>query len=735
MKIKIKTIRCKTIIIIIIIFGLIIAEIVTPKISRAEGNTGTLIGNLLWNSFGKDILFTILEAVQYFLSWLVKAGASFLEAMLNVSFLRHLNVIKEGWTLLRNFANMLFILFMVIIAFATILRIEQYGIKKLLPKVIFVALLINFSMVFCAAIIDVSNVTADFFIKDIKNKISGEQSISASFADAMNIGGIYKVYTDCDQFFKEEWSKCIWKFKYIIDFSQVSRLQCETNVLVMRDFCQKQGKIATRNDDATFLNLFLATTVGSIVMLIAAFTLFAGGILLLIRVISLWMLVMISPLVYTCYVLPSLNSNWKKWWSKFLNWCIFAPVYTFFIWVAVKLAVNNFNKEMEIAANSGTSGVIGDFGTGAHSFLTNPAGQLVSYGVMVGFLIGGLVVAKQLGVAGADSVMKIATNVKKGATDWAKRTALKPSKYAGAGALRMGAKLFGGENTKLGRRMGAKAAQVKQSTAQSKENKAYANLLKTMNDKDLLREVETAGGVRKLIATQEAKRRGLLREAERPVVQKSMQAMRSYGDEEGARSLEELRPDAIENDPARKEAIERAIKEGTHKKWSKKVLQSPEGIRVLGELKRQLGIGEFAKVFKGWAKEIQETAEDAMKSEFTSDFTNMDNISKRKDYAKVTGKVQEAFLSDNMGVIQSSYFASSKRSIQNYIQGLGNEDFGNLRTNSDKALAARYIKPSQVQGAGAKLTGKDKERMKIIAQGFNPAAYDEMIKPKSNWTT
>lgn len=691
----------------------------------------------IWGDIGKDILSTIGDAIQYLFSWLLKAGASFFEGMLGIGFKNSIGIITTGWTVCRDVANMFFILFMVITAFATIFRIEEYGIKKLLPKVIVIALLINFSMVFCSAIVDFSNIFADFFIKDITENLSQTNEskgiISATFADAFNVTGTYVTFTNCEDFKKLGDAECS---RFSSFWDPTSLAICKQAFQNKFEECKTTGRTTTLIDeksDASFLNLFLEYTVGSIVLLMAAFVLFAGGIMILFRIIVICFLMIISPLVFMCYILPSLRTNWSKWWKTFLNWCIFAPAYAFFVWIAIQIAVSGANKRMGLEANQYT--ISGNYNPMANSFISAPGQQLISYLVILGFLIGGLIVAKQLGIYGAKAVIKIAKGAQKGATNWAKRTALKPSKYAGAGALRMGAKLFGGENTKLGRRMGAKAAQVKQSTAQSKENKAYANLLKTMNDKDLLREVETAGGVRKLIATQEAKRRGLLREAERPVVQKSMQAMRSYGNEEGARSLEELRPDAIENDPARKEAIERAIKEGTHKKWSKKVLQSPEGIRVLGELKRQLGIGEFAKVFKGWAKEIQETAEDAMKSEFTSDFTNMDNISKRKDYAKVTGKVQEAFLSDNMGVIQSSYFASSKRSIQNYIQGLGDEDFGNLRTNSDKALAARYIKPSQVQGAGAKLTGKDKERMKIIAQGFNPAAYDEMIKPRSNWTT
>ena len=158
----------------------------------------------IWGDIGKDILSTIGDAIQYLFSWLLKAGASFFEGMLGIGFKSSIEIITTGWTVCRDIANMLFILFMVVIAFATIFRIEEYGIKKLLPKVIGIALLINFSMVFCSAIIDFSNIFADFFIKDITKNLSQTNEskgiISATFADAFNVTGTYVTFTNCEDF-------------------------------------------------------------------------------------------------------------------------------------------------------------------------------------------------------------------------------------------------------------------------------------------------------------------------------------------------------------------------------------------------------------------------------------------------------------------------------------------------------------------------------------------------------
>jgi len=684
-----------------------------------------------WNPLddaAKSIVTTVATAINWFLGWLVKAGASIFEGALNIGFTSTLSVIKIGWTACRDFANMLFILFMIIIAFATILRIENYGIKKLLPKVILVALLINFSMVFASAIIDVSNITANAFIKDIRGKLG---SISGVFGDTVDITSTQR-FLSCDQ----------WKTKLLKDCEifKLGPSAITDSFTTCTERANKQviecehGRAEPPEATQAFLDIVLNYTAAGILLIMAAFTFFAGAIMLLFRIIAIWFLVIISPLAFMCHILPSLEVHWKKWWSKFLNWCIFAPAYAFFIWMAMQIASS---KNLEaIKAEAGTSGISGYTGSIASSFVMGPGQILIQSFLVVGFLIGGIIVAQQLGIAGANATMKIAQGVKKGATNWAKRTATRPVKtggrLVGATAMGLGGKLFKG--TTLGRRMQAKSAQIKQSAVQSAENKKYVNLLNTMTDENIEKEIMSAMGARKLIAVQTAKKRGILRETDRAVAEQSMKTMRAYGDEEGARSLEELRPDAIKNPAKKKEAIERAIKEGTHKKWSEKVFEAPEGAEVLRELQEQLGTGEFAKIFKGWAKNIQKIAEETMISEFTNDFTNADNLKKRENYAKTTGKVREAFLSDNEGTIQLSYFASAEPVIKTHIQGLNDEGFGNLKTDEDKKLAAMYMKASQVFGAGTKLSGQDKELIKAMAKISNPAAYAEMLSAK-NWTT
>lgn len=66
----------------------------------------------------------------------------------------------KAWSVMRNYANILFIIGFIIIVLSqvTSLGISNYGIKKLLPKLIIVAVLVNLSFPITAILVDLSNI-------------------------------------------------------------------------------------------------------------------------------------------------------------------------------------------------------------------------------------------------------------------------------------------------------------------------------------------------------------------------------------------------------------------------------------------------------------------------------------------------------------------------------------------------------------------------------------------------
>src|SRR5665811_2039031 len=73
-------------------------------------------------------------------------------------------VIINGWRVARDVANMFFVVVLLVIAFGTILQLENYNYKKWLPKLILMAILINFSKTICGLLIDVAQVVMLTFV-------------------------------------------------------------------------------------------------------------------------------------------------------------------------------------------------------------------------------------------------------------------------------------------------------------------------------------------------------------------------------------------------------------------------------------------------------------------------------------------------------------------------------------------------------------------------------------------
>lgn len=105
------------------------------------------------------VLYVIQSALVHIL-WMVAGflnNAFWWNVML---FPSNMLVVLKGWTILRDIANGFFILIILWIAFTIIFSIEQFGGKKLLVRVIAVALLINFSLTLVTLVFGVANILA-----------------------------------------------------------------------------------------------------------------------------------------------------------------------------------------------------------------------------------------------------------------------------------------------------------------------------------------------------------------------------------------------------------------------------------------------------------------------------------------------------------------------------------------------------------------------------------------------
>ena len=97
--------------------------------------------------------------------------------------------IYQGWATFRNIANIVFIILfiLVILSQVTGVGISNYGIKKMLPRLIAVALLVNLSYIICQLAVDVSNILGyglESMLESLSNDVPAPDTIG-SFAHSL----------------------------------------------------------------------------------------------------------------------------------------------------------------------------------------------------------------------------------------------------------------------------------------------------------------------------------------------------------------------------------------------------------------------------------------------------------------------------------------------------------------------------------------------------------------------
>lgn len=261
-------------------------------------------------------------------------------------------VINKSWEIMRNFANMFFIVALILMAFATIFDVlpgaAKYNARTLFGRFLFTALLINFSLVLGVMVIDGTQILSNTFlvaIGDMANRLGQDLNPSQLLPDESTITAA--VSTDA------------------IVFGTLSTLIFSI-VLVF-----------------TFL-----------------FSILTAFIFTFIRIPILWALLIVSPMAWILNVFPAGEGMFKKWWSTFIGWNMFLPIYLFFLYFGLYFLSNQKDIIQSIASEVSQAKI-----TESLPFSL----QLVFFYLMTAiFLIGGTMVAMKASMFSGTGVVNVA---------------------------------------------------------------------------------------------------------------------------------------------------------------------------------------------------------------------------------------------------------------------------------------------------------------------------------------
>ncbi|HPF31097.1 MAG TPA: hypothetical protein PLO25_02190 [Candidatus Saccharibacteria bacterium] len=178
------------------------------------------------------------------------------------------------WQSMRNIANVLFVIAFLVIIFSqmTGVGITNYGVKKMLPRLIIVAILVNISYFICQIAVDLSNILG-YSIKDFLSQI--------------------------------------------ITLSQPAQSQTTTWVGIVGGVLGATAGISILFSSLAALMPVIIAGVISLMMIL---------LILIVRQVLVILLVVFSPLAFIAYLLPNTESFFKKWQKIFISMLLVFPI-------------------------------------------------------------------------------------------------------------------------------------------------------------------------------------------------------------------------------------------------------------------------------------------------------------------------------------------------------------------------------------------------------------------------
>lgn len=215
---------------------------------------------------------------------------------------------EQAWSFFQGMANTLFVILFLFVIFSQLtgVGIDNYGIKKIMPKLVVVAVLINLSYLICVICVDLSNIVGNGLQNLFDSLPTGSPDASVSAALGSGAGAT-----------------------------------AITAVILLAGL--GGGALVIWEKPAILISLL----VGALGVVIAIFFVF---ILLAAREAAIIVLTVISPLAFACYMLPNTKKAFDKWLKFWEGLLLLYPI------CGALIGGGNFVSNLLLSAGIATQG-------------------------------------------------------------------------------------------------------------------------------------------------------------------------------------------------------------------------------------------------------------------------------------------------------------------------------------------------------------------------------------------
>lgn len=333
-------------------------QVATNAAKESPGACWSVLGGLKLKNCVNNVIYFVGDIVAGLLMiflYLVNQvfNLAIYLSVYNFSEYANGNGVIKAWRIGRDVANMLFIFILLYIGIGHMLQLRQVDAKKMVVRLVFIALLLNFSAVLPKVVIDASNLLALQFYEQM--------------GDGETWGGMPDITK-----------------------AMVTRLGIFSEPSGKSQFLENYGgnnmpQLPAHGDavSGAIISVF-----GKIVMIVVtAFILAAGAFMFIKRSIILLFLIIISPLAV--FSVTFSESHFKRWWKTLVNESIYAPAYLFMMYLSLEVA-----KGTDWTHNISTDG---------GSFNTGPIFVFINFAIIIGLMWAALIVASRMGASGSNT--------------------------------------------------------------------------------------------------------------------------------------------------------------------------------------------------------------------------------------------------------------------------------------------------------------------------------------------
>lgn len=324
-----------------------------PTVGQFVNYVGTSLTDFIANGVSSLLANVIIPLLGKLLTVLV----SLLVSVSQYNGFVDAPAVVNGWVVMRDAANMFFVIVLLIIAFATIIGRQEYQWEKLLPKLLLMAIFINFSRTIAGVMIDAAQVVMITFVNGYSAAAGG------NFANALQI----------------------------------------TQLLKFSDTQLAAGGVSPSDIASALILAAILAIVSIVVILVMLLT-------LVYRMVMLWLLIVTAPMTWFLNTFPQGQKYYAKWWQEFQNQVIVGPVLAFFLWLSLA-SVGSGDAYTVVDPDLGKSTNAPFAGISAAA----TSSSILSYIISIGLLVGGLQTAQSLGSSFAGSGLSWIKGKAKGA--------------------------------------------------------------------------------------------------------------------------------------------------------------------------------------------------------------------------------------------------------------------------------------------------------------------------------